>query len=50
MGVVRKGEMVLSFLTGGVGSYSGKQAVNEFEIKKEDDLNIAIKHYIDFLK
>ena len=36
---------VLSFLTGGAGRHTGKQAVPEFEIKREDDLMGALKNY-----
>ncbi len=49
-GIIRKGEIVLSFLTGGVSGYSGKQAAAEFEIKQEDDLKNALKKYLSILK
>lgn len=48
-GVIKKGETVLSFLTGGAGSYSGRQAVAEYEIKQEDDLKMALQNYLDML-
>lgn len=44
-GLIRKGETVLSFFTGGAGSYSGKEAVPEYKIKQEDDLEGAVRDY-----
>ncbi len=49
-GIIKKGKRVLSFLTGGDGNYSGKQAIAEYEIKKEDCLEKAIQDYLDILK
>lgn len=48
-GIIKKGETVLSFLTGGAGSYSGKQAMPEYEIKHQDDLKKALQNYLDKL-
>lgn len=48
-GLIKKGETVLSFFTGGAGSYSGREAVPEYEIKQEDDLEIAIRNYLNNL-
>lgn len=45
-GLIKKGEKVLSFFTGGAGNYSGVSAVPEYEIGRDDDLENAIKHYL----
>ena len=49
-GLIRKGETVLSFFTGGAGSYSGKEAVPEHEIKKEDDIESAVRDYLSRMR
>lgn len=49
-GIIKKGERVLSFFTGGGGNYSGKQAIPEYEIKQEDVLKKALQNYLDILK
>jgi threonine synthase len=44
-GTIGKGETVLSFLTGGAGEFSGREAVPECLIKQEDDLTSAVERY-----
>jgi threonine synthase len=44
-GTIRKGETVLSFFTGGAGVFSGREAVPECLIRREDDLALAIATY-----
>lgn len=44
-GVIRKGETVLSFFTGGAGDFSGREAVPECLIKPENDLTSAVERY-----
>ncbi len=44
--IVNKGENVLSFFTGGAGSYSKEPPKPEFEIHKNDDILNALKAYI----
>lgn len=44
-GVIRKGETVLSFFTGGAGDFSGREGAPECSIKQEDDLERTIERY-----
>ena len=44
-GVIRKGETVLSFFTGGAGDFSGREGVPECLIRREDDLANAVERY-----
>jgi threonine synthase len=44
-GTIREGETVLSFFTGGAGEFSGREAVPECLIKREDDLTTAVERY-----
>ena len=44
-GTIQKGETVLSFFTGGAGDFSGREAVPECLIKRQDDLTTAVERY-----
>ena len=44
-GVIKRGESVLSFFTGGSGSHSGSEAIPEYRITREEDLAIAARRY-----
>jgi len=48
-GILKKGDIVLSFLTGGASKYSGKQAVPEYKIEKDDDLERSVEKYLNKL-
>ena len=41
----REGETVLSFFTGGAGDFSGREAVPECLIARDDDLTAAVARY-----
>jgi threonine synthase len=44
-GTIRKGETVLSFFTGGAGDFSGREAVPECLIERDEDLTAAVERY-----
>ncbi|HEY6000277.1 MAG TPA: pyridoxal-phosphate dependent enzyme [bacterium] len=44
-GTIREGETVLSFFTGGAGGFSGREAVPECLIGREEDLAAAVERY-----
>jgi threonine synthase len=44
-GVIRKGETVLSFFTGGAGDFSGREGIAECLIRREDDLANEVERY-----
>lgn len=48
-GIIKEGQTVLSFFTGGACDYSGKQAISEYEITKEDNLEVALQSYLKIL-
>ncbi len=48
-GIIKEGETVLTFFTGGVGNHSGKQILPEYEIKKQNDLKKAVQNYLKIL-
>ena len=48
-GIIKEGETVLTFLTGGAGNHSGKQVVPEYEIKQQGDLKNTLQNYLDTL-
>ena len=45
-GLIKEGEKVLAFLTGGAGMHSGEGARPGFEIKQADDLNSSLREYV----
>lgn len=49
-GIMKKGETVLSFFTGGARGHSGREAVPEYRIKREDDLESAVRNYVRTLQ
>lgn len=44
-GTIRNGETVLAFFTGGAGAFSGREAVPECLIGREDDLETSVRSY-----
>ncbi len=46
-GIIKKDQAVLSFFTGGAGSHSGRQAVPEYQITRDDDLTTVIRRYAE---
>lgn len=49
-GLIKKGETVLSFFTGGAGVHSGKEAVPEYKISQEDGLTSATHNYLEMVR
>ncbi len=49
-GLIKKGQTVLSFFTGGAGGHSGKEAVPEYKITQEDDLTSAARNYLQMVR
>ena len=47
--IIKKGETMLCFFTGGAGSSRKKIAEPEFEIKRKDDLKSALRRYLNML-
>lgn len=46
-GIIKKGECLLVFFTGGAGAHSGDGAISEYEVREEDGLVESVHNYLN---